>query len=139
MLRETSMTGQRSSMVRAIQAVSLGVVVFLGSAWLARRLAPLMGENTSLAAQCALKLLLIAASLALWACTRRTWAEMGWKRPRRGGAHLVRWYALAAVAMGVASIVLTWTRSRHPALAGMSFLEIVIAIWLLSSIAEEIF
>lgn len=69
-------------MVRAIQAVSLGIVVFVGSAWLARRLAPLMSENTSLAGQVALKVLLIAASLALWACTRRTWAEMGWKRPR---------------------------------------------------------
>jgi membrane protease YdiL (CAAX protease family) len=126
-------------MVRAIQAVSLGIVVFVGCAWLARRLAPLVGENTSLAAQCALKLLLIAASLALWACTRRTWAEMGWKRPRRGAVRLVRWYALAALAMGVASIALIWTRSRHPVTAEMSFLEIVIAIWLLSSIAEEIF
>jgi membrane protease YdiL (CAAX protease family) len=126
-------------MVRAIQAVLLGVVVFLCCAWLARRVAPLMGENTTLAGQCALKVLLIAASLVLWACTRRTWAEMGWKRPRRGGVRLVRWYALAALAMGVASIVLTWTRSRHPALAGMNFLEIVIAIWLLSSVSEEIF
>jgi membrane protease YdiL (CAAX protease family) len=126
-------------MVRAIQAVSLGIVVFVGCAWLARRLAPLMSENTSLAGQCALKVLLIVASLALWACTQRTWAEMGWQRPRRGEVRLVRWYALAAITMGAASIVLTWTRSRHPALAGMNFLEIVVAIWLLSSIAEEIF
>ena len=125
-------------MVRAIEAVLLGIVVFLGCAWLARRLAPLMSENTSLASQCALKLLLIAASLALWACTRRTWAEMGWKRPR-GEARLVRWYALAAFALGVASVCLIWTGSRHPATAGMSFLEIAVAIWLLSSISEEIF
>jgi membrane protease YdiL (CAAX protease family) len=125
-------------MVRAIQAVLLGVVVFLCCVWLARRLAPLMSENTSLAAQCALKVLLIAASLALWASTRRAWAEMGWKRPR-GGVRLVRWYALAALAMGVASIALIWSGSRHPAVAGMSFLQIVVAIWLLSSVAEEIF
>jgi membrane protease YdiL (CAAX protease family) len=132
------MIGQRSSVVRAIEAVLLGIVIFLGCAWLARRLAPLVSENTSLASQCALKLLLIAVSLALWACTRRTWAEMGWKRPC-GGVPLVRRYALAALAMGVASIALIWTRSRHPATAGMSFLEIVVAIWLLSSISEEIF
>ena len=125
-------------MVRAIQAVSLGVVVFLCCRWLALWLAPLMSENVNLAGQWAFKTLLVAASLVLWACTRRTWAEMGWKRPRRG-VRLFRWYALAALAMGVGSIVLIWTGSRHPLVAEMSFPEIVVTIWLLSSIAEEIF
>ncbi len=41
--------------------------------------------------------------------------------------------------MGVGSIVLIWTGSRHPLVAEMSFPEIVVTIWLLSSIAEEIF
>jgi membrane protease YdiL (CAAX protease family) len=134
--RETG--GQESFMVRVIQAVSLGVVVFLCCRWLALRLAPLMGENVNVARQWAFKTLIVAASLAIWACTRRTWAEMGWKRPRRG-VRLFRWYALAALAMGVGSIVLIWTGSRHPLVAEMSFPEIVVTIWLLSSIAEEIF
>ncbi len=50
-------------MVRAIQAVSLGVVVFLCCRWLALWLAPLMSENVNLAGQWAFKTLLVAASL----------------------------------------------------------------------------
>jgi membrane protease YdiL (CAAX protease family) len=46
---------------------------------------------------------------------------------------------MAALAMGLASIVMILTKSRHPIASQLSFLQIVGTVWLLSSISEEIF
>lgn len=63
---------------------------------------------------------------------------MGWK-PARPGTGKLKWYIIGALAMGAASIAMILTKSKHPLVAAMSFPQIILTVWLLSSVSEEIF
>ena len=121
--------------IRTILGVVAGAGLFFG---LGYGLKFAMGDRGPLAGQWALKGSLIVVSLILWALTRRPWSQMGWQRARRGG-HKWLWYLIAAVAMGLATIAMILTGHRHPIAAQLTFPQIIVTVWLLSSISEEIF
>jgi membrane protease YdiL (CAAX protease family) len=93
---------------------------------------------SALKGQWILKGSMIVVSLIAWMLTRRPWREMGWQRARPGGRKWL-WYLIAAVAMGLATIVMILTGHRHPIAAQLTFPQIIVTVWLLSSISEEIF
>ena len=49
------------------------------------------------------------------------------------------WFAIAAVSMMAGSVVVIFLGVRHPVASQMSFLQIVVVIWLLSSFSEEVY
>ena len=91
--------------------------------------------------QAVMKGVLVVVSLAVWSLVRRRrLSEMGWRRPDSIGVwRLLSAYAVAAVSMGLASIAMILTDSHHPVVSGLSFFEVVLTIWIVSSIAEEIY
>ncbi|USN99610.1 MAG: CPBP family intramembrane metalloprotease [Phycisphaeraceae bacterium] len=91
--------------------------------------------------QAILKVVLVACCLLFWKfALRRPMGEMGWRRPDR--VAWWRWlvlYAVACLSMGGAAIGMILTGSHHPVIEGLSFPEIVVLVWFVSSVAEEIF
>lgn len=120
--------------LRSVVGVGLGLVIFFASAKIIRSL----DISGVVARQVALKGSLIIVSIVIWGLLRRNWAQMGWKCPKPGVKKL-RWYIIGAVAMGAASVVMILTESKHPLVAEMSFPQIILTVWLLSSVSEEIF
>lgn len=127
----------RSPVLRQFAAFALGAAIFL-ACWSGLR--ALTGDETWSAAQkqWIFKGGLIVISLACWAIARRPWREMGWTRsfPVRG---VWKWYVLAACGMGAASIAMILIGAKHPVAAQLSFDQIVLTVWILSSVSEEIF
>jgi membrane protease YdiL (CAAX protease family) len=87
-----------------------------------------------------LKTLLLAVSLAFMLADRRPWRAFGFRLPRASWPH---W--LAAVAGGglfgacAAVLVLATPAGGIPWLRDFSFPELVLGIWLYSTLAEEVF
>ncbi len=125
---------------RIVAAVALGAVVFL-ACWVGMRFFAEAQEFGALARQWLFKPALIVISLAIWAAARRPFREMGFRRSHApiSGIRLRRWYVLSALGMGAASIVMILIGARHPILAELSFPQIIVTVWFLSSVAEEIF
>lgn len=130
----TALTGSSRCAVAIIAGFGLFYALGLGSS----QLAPPLGLDTVIGRQVALKLLMIVAAVGVWAATRRPWAEMGW---RASPVRKAYWkpVALACACMMLAAAVMILTGHRHPLAAGMTFPQIVVVIWLLSSVSEEIY
>jgi len=116
----------------------LGALIFLGCGTATTSAVAALDISGIVARHAFLKILLIAVSIALWAVMGRSWNRMGFQRGKPGVRKL-KWYAIAALAMGAASIVMILTKSKHPLVAEMSFPQIILTVWLLSSVSEEIF
>ncbi len=122
---------------RVLQGVLIGVLVFgacfVGFRWLGDRF-----ELGAFAKQWLFKPGLIVASLVVWLAARRPLSEMGFRRstPLPG---LWRWYGLGALGLGGSSIAMILLDARHPIVAQLTFPQIMVTVWLLSSVAEEIF
>jgi membrane protease YdiL (CAAX protease family) len=121
--------------VRAILGAVAGAVMFFGIGYGLKSVA---GNLSVFAAHALLKGTLIVISLIAWALMRRPWSQMGWQPARPGGRKWL-WYLIAAVAMGFATIVMILTENRHPIASQFSFVQVIVSVWLLSSISEEIF
>ncbi|CAN5556319.1 hypothetical protein BH09PLA1_BH09PLA1_19010 [soil metagenome] len=129
------MIAHRHVTTRAIIGVVLGGATFFGCGLLIKQFA---GQMSALAMQWTLKVAMIVIALLIWRFTGRGWREMGWQ-PSRPCRHKWIWYLIAALAMGLATILMILTNSRHPVAAQLSFPQLIVTIWLLSSISEEIF
>jgi len=81
---------------------------------------------------------LAALAMAGWLLTGRSYVQMGIARARPGSARL-RWYAIAALSMGIGSMLGVALHIEHPAAAGMSPLQMIAVLWLFGSAAEELF
>ncbi len=123
---------------RLVTAALVGILVFAACMGLTSGVRRLGWSTSPVTDQLWLKLALIVISGAIFAVLRRPWSEFGLVRPRwgRGDAW---WFVLAAVAMAVVSMVMVLLGERHPLARELSFLQIVLVVWLLSSVAEEVF
>jgi membrane protease YdiL (CAAX protease family) len=110
-------------------------VVGLGS--LIRSIGPQIGCETVVARHYLLKTIMLLLSFGLWAAMRRPWAEMGICGGQRVSGK-GRWIALACGSMILAAVLMILTGSRHPLLKDIPFVQIVLSVWLLSSVAEEV-
>lgn len=97
-----------------------------------------IGGMSALQRQWIFKGLLIVVALIAWKLTCRSWAQMGWQRARPTRGKWI-WYLIGALAMGLSSIAMILTKQRHPIAAQLTFPQIIVTVWLLSSISEEIF
>lgn len=116
-----------------------GLALFFALGALARTVAERVGGG-ELASHAALKVAACVAALAVGALLGLRPAALGFVRGRplgRRGA--LRWYLLAAAGMGAATLVMIFSGARHPMTAGLSFPQLVLSVWLLSSFAEEFF
>ena len=89
--------------------------------------------------QAALKGSMIVVALIAWTMLGRPFRAMGWRKPDwRNRAHVV-WFAVAIVTMMATSAVMILLKSQHPLAAKLTFLQLIVVIWLLSSFSEEIY
>lgn len=99
---------------------------------------PRVGIEDPARVQVILKVVMMAAAAAFWGVLRRPWKEMGWGRGvwPRGTWKVV---LLGCLPMMAASVVMVMTGFRHPLASKLSVVELVFEVWVLSSVAEEIF
>jgi len=144
-------TGGASVNLTAERGPPLGVRLLIGlvAGWLGfeaitlgtRRIVDGLGGLPFGTRHLILKAIVVAVSFAVWVlAVRRPVCEMGWRRPERVGVwRLALLYVLSAVSMGGASLAMILTDSHHPLMSQLSLPEIVLGVWIVSSIAEEVF
>lgn len=116
-----------------------GLALFFAVAAVARAGMERAGGG-ELARHAALKLAACVAALVVGKGLGFAPAALGFARGRplgRRGA--LRWYLLAAAGMGAATLTMLFSGARHPMTAGLSFPQLILSVWLLSSFAEELF
>ncbi|MCC6425554.1 MAG: CPBP family intramembrane metalloprotease [Phycisphaerales bacterium] len=131
-------TSVGSQWMRCVIAAVVGLGVFFLLGALLTLISPRVGIEGVVARQVAFKGLMIAVAMLAWLAMRRPWGEMGWRRiawPRGGW----KWVLMACLAMAVTAMAMILTRHRHPVLTEFSFLQVVLVIWVLSSVSEEIY
>jgi membrane protease YdiL (CAAX protease family) len=117
-------------------AFSLGV---FGAAFLAAKGLPeTVTTHYPWAGQAVTQGLMAAVALGAMAASRRPFAEFGFRRPVPARGHFKLWgLLLGAASTGV--ILAFDLRGMRTALAGYGLPEIVLWIWVISSVVEEIF
>ncbi|MCG3124216.1 MAG: hypothetical protein GIKADHBN_02668 [Phycisphaerales bacterium] len=133
---------QSHSWSRCLILAVLSAGVFFGLGQALTTMAPSMGVESPSNRQVVFKGLMVLAALVIWVISRRPWRDMGWGRPAwTGGWWRANWpwYAASGAAMAAASLVMILTRNIHPLVAKLSFLQLVLGVWVVSSVAEEIY
>ncbi len=128
----------RDQRVRALVGFVWGILLFLGLAYALKAILPAEVIGSPIRSQLMLKGSMVVLALVGWALQRRPFGEMGWRRPAWNLSHLV-WYAIGAAAMMATTVVLIFVGRKHPLAAQMSFPQIVLMIWFVSSFSEEIY
>jgi membrane protease YdiL (CAAX protease family) len=82
--------------------------------------------------------LMAAVALGAMAASRRPWSEFGFRRPAPPRGHFVLW-GLALGAAGTGVILALGLRGMRKALAAYGLPGIVLWIWVISSVVEELF
>jgi membrane protease YdiL (CAAX protease family) len=129
----------RNQWLRAFAGFVWGLLLFLG---LARSLRLGLGPTTSGSAvlsQLVLKTALVFVALIGWTLLSRSFSAMGWRRADWWNRSYRVWFAIAALSMMAGSVVAILLGVRHPVASQMSFLQIVLVVWLLSSFSEEVY
>jgi membrane protease YdiL (CAAX protease family) len=129
----------RNRSTRAFVGFVWGLLLFLGVAWSLRLGLGLTGSGSAVLSQVVLKTALVLVALFGWKLLGRSASEMGWRRADWWNRSYLVWFLIAAVSMMAAAGVMVFLRVRHPLAAQMSLLQIVLAIWLLSSFSEEVY
>jgi membrane protease YdiL (CAAX protease family) len=129
----------RSQWLRGLAGIVWGFLLFLGIAWSLR-----FGLGSSLTgaavlSQIVLKTVLVIVALVAWKLLGKPYGAMGWRWADWWNRSYVVWFAIGAVAMMAASVVMIFLGLRHPLAAQMSFLQIVLVVWLVSSLSEEVY
>jgi membrane protease YdiL (CAAX protease family) len=129
----------RNPWVRAVIGFAVGLLLFFALAWSLRQtLSPTILESPALS-QVVLKTALVVVALLAWSLTRRPFREMGWRSVASWNWSYLIWFLIGGVAMAAASTAMILMDRRHPIAAQMGFLQIVLCVWFLSSISEEIY
>lgn len=123
--------------VRCVLISAFVVATFVLLSEMGRQMLPRVGVESVAARHACLKIALIAITFAAWGGSRRPWSQLGLCRGKRG-TRIAPWAALACLSMAAASAAMILTDSRHPMLRELTFPQIVVSIWLLSSVAEEL-
>jgi len=125
--------------LRAVIGFVWGLLLFLALAWsLKFGLGPTW-SGSAVVSQVVLKTVLVLVALIGWKLLGRTFGEMGWRRADGWKRSYLGWFVLAAVTMMAGSIVMIFLGVRHPVAAKMSFVQLILTIWLLSSFSEEVY
>jgi membrane protease YdiL (CAAX protease family) len=129
----------RNEKLRALFGFVWGLLLFLGVAWLLRLGLGSTVLSSAVISQIVLKTVLILVALAGWKVLGRPFVEMGWRRAEWWKRWYLIWFGIAAASMMAGSMAGILLEFRHPIASQMSFLQIVLAIWLLSSCSEEVY
>ncbi|HET6326657.1 MAG TPA: CPBP family intramembrane glutamic endopeptidase [Planctomycetaceae bacterium] len=128
----------RDQRVRALVGFVWGILLFMGLAYALKAVLPAEVVGSPIRSQLVLKGSMVVLAFLGWALQRRPFGEMGWRRPVWSRSHLA-WYGIGAAAMMAATVVLIFVGRKHPLVAQMSFPEIIVMIWFVSSFSEEIY
>ena len=129
----------RNRWVRALVGFVWGLVLFLALAYSLRSAFASMGGVSAVVSQIALKGLMIFVALVGWIVLRRPFREMGWRGIEGWTLSDLTWYAVSAIAMMAASFAMVFLEVRHPLAAQLSLPQVVVIVWLGSSLSEEIY
>jgi len=116
-----------------------GLLLFLGVAWLLKRGLGSTASASAVASQIVLKTTLVLVALIGWRLMGRPTSEMGWRRADWWNRSYLVWFVIAAVSMMAGSVVMIFLGVRHPVASQMSFLQVVVLVWILSSFSEEVY
>lgn len=125
--------------VRALVGYTWGLLLFLALAYSLKFAFDAYGGVTPAVSQIVVKGLMIVIALVGWLALRRPLREMGWQRIQRWAVSDFAWYAISALAMAFASTVMVLLEVRHPLASQMTLPQIVVIVWLGSSLSEEIY
>jgi len=129
----------RNQWLRALVGFVWGLLLFLAVAWsLKLGLGSTLSGSAGLS-QVVLKTALVLVAVCGWKLLGRSPSEMGWRRADWWNRSYLTWFVIAAVSMMAGSVVMILLGLQHPVAAKMGFLQIVLVIWLLSSVSEEVY
>lgn len=126
--------------INFFSAVGIGLLIFLVAILLSQPLKTIATDGASYwLSQVSLKLILIILSLLAAKAFRVPWTEFSLTQNRN--ARKTRKYVLLSLTLGAlgSSFVLVSGIPRIPGLSDLSFLQVILVIWLWSSVSEEIF
>ena len=129
----------RNQWVRALVGFVCGFLLFLVLAWALRRGLGPTWSGSAVLSQLVLKTVLVLAALVAWKLLGRPFSEMGWRRAEWWNWSYLVWFVIAAASMMAGSVTMIFLGVRHPIASQMSFLQIVVYVWLLSSFSEEVY
>ncbi len=129
----------RNQWLRALVGFVWGLLLFLGFAWSLRLGLGPTTSGSALLSQLVLKTALVLVALIGWKLLGRSFSEMGWRRADWWNRSYGVWFAIAALSMMAGSVVAILLGVRHPVASQMSFLQMVLVVWLLSSFSEEVY
>ena len=134
------MTGRmRNQWVRAFLGFVWGLLLFLAVAWSLKFGLGSTVTESAVVSQVVLKTALVLVALVGWTLLGRPFSEMGWRRADWWNRSYLLCFVIAAAAMMAGSVVMIFLGARHPVASQLSFPEIVLVIWLLSSFSEEVY
>jgi membrane protease YdiL (CAAX protease family) len=124
---------------RALLGFVWGLMLFFAVARLLKiAVSPAVRESPVLS-QIVLKSAIILIALIGWKLLHRPFGEMGWRKAARWDWSDLTWFVIGALSMMAGSVTAIFLGFRHPIASQMSFLQIVLVIWILSSVSEEIY
>jgi membrane protease YdiL (CAAX protease family) len=129
----------RNQWPRAFADFAWGLSLFLGVARLLRLGLGSSASASAVVSQIVLKTALVLVALIGWKLLGRSKGEMGWRRADWWNRSYPVWFVIAAVSMMAGSVVMIFVGVRHPVASQMNFLQIVVLIWILSSLSEEVY
>ncbi len=129
----------RNPWVRAVVGFVVGLLLFLGIAYSLKAVLKPEWAASPVISQIVLKTTMIVVALVVWLALGRQLSEMGWRKAPWWNRSYAPWISVAALAMMSATVVMIFLGVKHPLAAKMNFLELVLCIWMLSSISEEIY
>lgn len=129
----------RSPWLRALTGFVWGLLLFLGVAWSVKLVLGLTSRGSAFLSQIVLKTALVVVALVGWKLLGKSFSEIGWRKAPWWNRSYLVWFVLGAVSMMAASVVMIFLGLRHPIAVQMSVLQLVLAIWLLSSFSEEVY
>jgi membrane protease YdiL (CAAX protease family) len=125
--------------LRALGGFVWGFLLFFGVAWALKLGLGSEWARSAVVSQVALKTALVVIALIGWKLLGRPLSEMGWRSSDLRNRSYLVWFAIAVASMMAASVAMISLGARHPVASQMSFLQIVVVVWLLSSFSEEVY
>jgi membrane protease YdiL (CAAX protease family) len=129
----------RNQWLRALVGFVCGLLLFFGVARSLRLGLDSAGQRSAVVSQVVLKSSLVVVALIGWKLLGKPLSEMGWRSADWRHRSYLFWFAIAVASMMAASVAMIFLGARHPVVSQMSFLQIVVVVWLLSSLSEEIY
>jgi membrane protease YdiL (CAAX protease family) len=124
---------------RALLGFVWGLLLFLAVAWSLKSGLGATVIESAVVSQIILKTTLVLVALVAWKLLGRPFREMGWRRAEWWNRSYLTWFVIAAASMMAGSVAMLLLEARHPVVAQMGLLQIVVVIWLLSSFSEEVY